>query len=301
MADTTIRGLTGGDSGQPAADAWLISQATSTATTPLAHSFSAMGGMVHAANTLTTGNLTASVGTLHLLTIAGLTAIRDFILPDTAAVGERVGLYIVDGDATYEVAIKTAATGSLLNGTGHSSTAYTHVFILGEVMIFECINGGGAGDTDWIAAYDGRIPCRCTIADGSAATNHYVNNVQTQCNFDTAVEDNGGLADLANDQLKVRRDSIYVCVFSCTTPTLFTDNEIAYTKIYMNASAKTFRAEHMAFTGTAHLSLESMTSGDISAGQTIYATIQQVTGADMTWTTGTAFEPRLEVTEILAK
>jgi len=77
MADTTIRGLTGGDSGQPAADAWLISQATSTATTPLAHSFSAMGGMVHAANTLTTGNLTASVGTLHLLTIAGLTANKE--------------------------------------------------------------------------------------------------------------------------------------------------------------------------------------------------------------------------------
>ena len=202
MADSTARDLT---AGTLAADTALIGQNTSAATRAERFAYSRIGGLVLAANTLTTANLTASVGTLHQLTIAGLTADRDFILPDTAAINERIGLYVVDGDVSFEVNIKTAATGSLLNGVDRSVNEWSKVFIACETLIFRCVNAGGAGDTDWIVEYDGRIPCVIVGGRGAAETATANSAFETVDLLDAVTVDNGSLHDTANERVLIRR------------------------------------------------------------------------------------------------
>jgi hypothetical protein len=248
MANEALRNLT---TGTLAADSAVPIQNTSAATRMQQASFSEMGGLVLASNSLTTANLTASVGTLHQLTIAGLTAIRDFILPDTAAVGERVALYIVDGDPTYEVNIKTAATGSLLNGVDHSATAWSKVFIQHETMVFRCINAGGAGDTDWIVEHDGRIPCvaRMHLATDAVAFLATA-NTSYQIEISTVDNDSFGGTDTGNYHILVRRGGNYglSAKFACTT--LGADFENIETMIYVNNGATKVSASALKQSGT---------------------------------------------------
>ena len=63
--------------------------------------------------------------------------------------GERVGVYVVDGDATYELILKGAASQTINGGT--AATEWSRVFIANECVIFRCI----AANT-WIVEYDGR-------------------------------------------------------------------------------------------------------------------------------------------------
>ena len=234
MADTTIRGLS---AGTLAIDTAFVGQNTGTGTLAEKFDFSAVGGLILASNTLTTANLTATVGTLHQLTIAGLTADRDFILPDTAAVGETIGLYIVDGDASFEVNIKTAATGSLLNGTDHSSTEWSKVFIAGETMLFRCVNGGGAGDTDWIIqpGGDGRTPCVASMylaaddLDGMP-----VDDTNYQVPLDTSLHDNFSGVITAQEHILIRRTGTYACAGMWVNSDSFSTTGLIRTEIYVN-------------------------------------------------------------------
>jgi len=206
MADDALLNL---NPGTLAADSAVSIQNTSAATRMERAAYSELGGLVLSSDSLTTANLTASVGTLHQLTIAGLTAIRDFILPDTAKVGERVALYVVDGDPDYEVNIKTAATGSLLNGVDHSSTAWSKVFIKNETMLFRCVVAGGAGGTDWIVENDGRLPC-VLIGVGAAEPLTTNGSWTEMALLDTATTDIGAMFDSTNERSVVRRDGKFI-------------------------------------------------------------------------------------------
>ena len=169
MADSSIKGLL---PGALVADSAIPIQNTDASTRAERVSYAKMGGLVLASDPITGSNLTATPGTLHQLTIAGLTANRDFILPDTAAVGERIGLYVVDGDDGFEVEIKTAAAGSTINGTDYSTNEWSRVFIKSETMLFRCTVAGGAGATEWIIepGGDGRIPCKASISRSGSDT-----------------------------------------------------------------------------------------------------------------------------------
>ena len=111
-------------------------------------------------------DFTATVGKLYLIDLSAMTGANFVVdLPDTAKVGENIGFYITVGDADFELEIRTASTGSLFQGvdTSAGSTLW-RLFITGEQLIAGCIKAGGVGDTDWRAAYDGRIPCRGLIS-----------------------------------------------------------------------------------------------------------------------------------------
>jgi hypothetical protein len=120
-----------------------------------------MAAMIHAGaldyttETLTTGNATVVVNTLHDLDIDGMTAARDFVLPATAAVGDRVAVRCstdAPSTAAYVLQIKNAS-GDTIDGTDHSSTIKTALFIKGEIMVFRCVTASSA----WITEHDGRI------------------------------------------------------------------------------------------------------------------------------------------------
>ena len=235
MANSAIRDLS---TAILSADSALPLQNTSAATRAEQTAFSELGGLVLSSDTMTTANLTASVGTLHQLTIAGLTAIRDFILPDTAAVGERVALYIVDGDPDYEVNIKTAAAGSLLNGTDHNSTAWSKVFIKNETVLFRCVVAGGAGGTDWIVENDGRIPCSTRMYMNTDATSLLaVPNTDYQVPLASITSDNCSAADTTNNHILIRRDGNYYLAGKTTPTNVGLDQEDFVVKVSSNNNA----------------------------------------------------------------
>jgi hypothetical protein len=109
---------------------------------------------------------TTDYSVMDVWTIGGFaSADRLWTLPGTAKVGEMCGIYIVDGDATYEVDIHTDNTADKIgNSTGfHSAgTEFTKLFIENECMVFMCVN---ATNPDWIVIYDGlRTSAWCSCA-----------------------------------------------------------------------------------------------------------------------------------------
>lgn len=294
MANTAIRDL---GAGTLAADSAFPIQNTSAATVAEKASYSKMGGLVHAANTITTANLTASVGTLHKVTIAGLTANRDFILPDTAAIGERVGVYVVDGDATYVLQIKTAATASEINGADASSTLWSSVFIQNEIVIFECIKAGGAGDTDWIVIQDGRIACNASMADTTGTANYYTNDTVITPAYNVASPNVGGTADTTADQIVIRRAGIYRISMSAVTPSVLDSGEIMQQLLTVNGTTKIRTAIQSAVTN-ALVGANCVRTMTLAVGDVLLGKIYHNEGANLTWSTDEAYAPRLEITEI---
>lgn len=103
--------------------------------------------LTNKSETVTTANITGEVGKLHVCSIAGLTANRDFVLPATAAVGDRVGVAITDGDDTYALLLKPDAADTI-NG-GSAGVEYTRLLVAGEIVIFRCVTANSA----WIVEY----------------------------------------------------------------------------------------------------------------------------------------------------
>lgn len=155
-----------------------------------------------------TAAVTGVVGTLHVFT--GLTADRDFTLPATAAVGDRIGVTFPAGSASYEILLKSAS-GDKINNVDCSSTEWSRLFIAGETVIFRCIDGS---TVDWVVEYDGRIPCTglmylASDADGeSAATVTLPTSASNPASW-TTINSNGVTVDTATGKFTVRRNGIY--------------------------------------------------------------------------------------------
>ena len=158
----------------------------------------------HVAASPTTAGVTGVVGTMHLLDISGLTASRNFTLPATAAVGDRVGVYLTTGDASYELII-IGDTGDTING-GSANTEWSRLFITNECVILRCVTANAA----WVVEYDGRIPC---LAGMLKTTNTNVNDVTaTKIALNEVIVDNCSVCDSAtNNRFNIRRTGTYKC------------------------------------------------------------------------------------------
>ena len=156
----------------------------------------------------TGAGVTGVVGTLHLLNIGGLTASRDFTLPATCAVGDRVGVFITTGDDAFELSLKPAS-GDTING-GSPAAEWSRLFITGECVIFRCITA----NTDWIVEHDGRIASCVAMSAASAQTgivaSTWTTLTQGATGSWTSDPNVGNLADTANHAMKVRRAGSYM-------------------------------------------------------------------------------------------
>jgi hypothetical protein len=163
-------------------------------------------------------DISAAVGTLYGVNISAVTTNNLVLtLPDTANVGECIGVYITTGDDAFELEVRTGATGSLLMGVDTSAgTDKWKLFITGEILIMRCIKAGGAGDTDWIVENDGRIPCYGRIDTSGGSVDTINDATWTQIDtFNTEIADIGDIVvAAANDELVLRRDGTYVLTAS---------------------------------------------------------------------------------------
>lgn len=151
-------------------------------------------------------NQTGVVGELAAWDISSLTADRDFTLPDSTSVDDLIGIRITTGDDAFEVNIKTAAAGSLLEGidasAGHDEW---RLFNTGDTVWFRTIKAGGAGDTDWIIERDGRVPCKVRATLSANLTTNAADTA-TDLAFNTEDEDIGSVYDNAtNYKITTRR------------------------------------------------------------------------------------------------
>ena len=110
--------------------------------------------------TVDTGNVTAAAGEFHRLTVSGMTADRDFILP-TCSVGDaQIGFQLVtDAPASYELVLKgdTGVT-VILKGNEVTAAEVTRYLIDNESAVFQAV-----ATNTWLCTHDGRIPVNARI------------------------------------------------------------------------------------------------------------------------------------------
>lgn len=156
---------------------------------------SQLGYMATSTETLTTADATVAVGHNHRLTIAGLTANVNFELPASSAIGSRVRVHIVDGDADYAVILK-GATGVTING-GTAAAEWSRLFIANEFVEFLLV-----GANAWVVVNDGRIP---SIAVGYRTAQKTLNYSDQRLVLDNSAFDNANLLDTSAGVFTLRR------------------------------------------------------------------------------------------------
>jgi hypothetical protein len=155
---------------------------------------------------VTGSNVTGVVGTMHILDLAGLTADRDFVLPATCAVGDRIGVFVEVGDASHELLLKPDGSDTI-NG-GSAGAEWSRLFISNECVIFRCVTANSA----WIVEYDGRIPCQMvfrltTQTNATEGANTFV--VPTaRSGVWTADKNIGDAGNTSTSQFVARRDAV---------------------------------------------------------------------------------------------
>ena len=119
-------------------------------------------GLLHTA--LADADTTMAAGCMYTGSMAAwATADRTYTLPANANVGDRIGICITAGNASYELIIKPAASDTI-NG-GSAAAEWSRLFITGETVILRCVTANSA----WIVEHDGRIPMYTRLVTGGVS------------------------------------------------------------------------------------------------------------------------------------
>lgn len=166
------------------------------------------GGLATTSASVTTADVTGVVGTLHYLDLSGLTAARNFTLPATAAIDDRVGVYVSAGctTSTRELIIK-ANTGDTLNGV--SAAEWSRVFITGECVIMRCV----VANTTWVVEHDGRRVSTASLTRTTVQA--LTSGVFNKVNVATSEFSVGDVGDTTNSRIYARRAGRYLCGAFC--------------------------------------------------------------------------------------
>ncbi len=205
-------------------------------------------GLEPSSVTVTNTDVTGVVGNLYVCTIAGLTANRTLTLP-SATVGERLGVYIADGDDAFALIIAGAAS-QTING-GPAATEWSRLFIQGECVIFTCV-----GTNSWIVEHDRRIPQvgnmrLSTQCDGESP------NTFTRCTLAstpgawTADVNVGNICSTSGDSIIVRRTGRYNLSYVCLIKDAPADQALHGGALFHNGTANILHAATMYASGAA--------------------------------------------------
>jgi hypothetical protein len=180
--------------------------------------------------------VTGIVGTMHILDIGPFTADRDFTLPATCAIGDRVGVFIKTGDADHELLLKPDGADTI-NG-GSAGAEWSRVFITGECVIFRCVTANSA----WIVEYDGRIPQRCVLRLSTSVTTNTANTILLPTNTGgawTADVNVGNIGTTTNGRITVRRAGDYSVQASAISNAGITDQNHYGCGVFKNTESDT--------------------------------------------------------------
>ena len=146
-----------------------------------------------------------AVNTWYNVSMAAWTADRVYSLPSTAAVGDRVAVYLTAGDDTYEMDLRTASgSGDTIRGVDCSSTSWSRLFITGELVVFECV----VANTAWAVSYDGRIPCHVLMSRTTAKTGNTNATDNEIDGYGTPTLNSGDIANATTGRVTARRKCV---------------------------------------------------------------------------------------------
>jgi len=186
----------------------------------------------------TDANTTMAVNTLYVVDMsAWATADRTYTLPATAAVGDRIGIMVTVGNASYELLL-TAGTGDTLNGIS-GGTEWSRLFIANEVVIMRCI----VANATWVVDYDGRIPMQGWIELSTASTTNAANTfVYATANGGawTSKRNVGNVVDTATDKITMRRACQATIGVGMRTNSTLGDGEYVNAACELNGSAGSY-------------------------------------------------------------
>lgn len=144
-----------------------------------------------------TSNYTLARGELAYFDISGgnLTATLPANMPNDSIVGIKIST----GSNTNALTI-TASGAESLNVRGNTSVK---LFLAGDYVEF--IKFGGT----WYCVSESIVPHACEMRGSNTTGQSISNATQTTVDMDVTIYDVGGVADLTNDRVLVRRDGIY--------------------------------------------------------------------------------------------
>lgn len=180
---------------------------------------------------LADANTTMAVNSIYVGSMsAWATADRTYTLPTTAAVGDRIGVMLTGGNATYEL-ILTAATSDTLNGIA-GGTEWSRLFITNEVVIMRCV----AANATWVVETDGRKFELCRI-DTNGTTASHASGASTKISSELATVTSNvqNIWDSTNKRCTPRRLGRYL-IHGHLQLTSMAANSLCVAQIFKNGS-----------------------------------------------------------------
>lgn len=186
----------------------------------------------------TDANTTMARNSHYVTDLSGwATADRDYTLPTTATIGDRIRVSALAGNASYELIVKTG-TGQTCAFGGASiaaATEITRLFITGETLLFEYV-----ASNKWMCVEDGRIPMQGWIEISTAVTTNAANTyVYATANSGawTSKRNIGNVVDTATDKITMRRACLATIAVGMRTNSTLGDGEYVNAACELNGSA----------------------------------------------------------------
>ena len=217
MADTKLSALA---TAAPVAGSLIYGETSGTS-----KAFAASALQTFVRGTLTTGTDAATTCVTNSIYVVDMsawaTADRNYTMPASPTVGDRVGILIQAGNASFELIIK-GNTSQTING-GSSASEWSRLFITGEYVELLYV----ASNT-WMVAIDKRIAQKGVMrlsTSASAETAATWTQPTAKGGAWTADVDIGSVCTVASDKVTARRESHYNVSIGGTQGTNVTDTK----------------------------------------------------------------------------
>lgn len=138
--------------------------------------------------------------TFYRVDMSAWTADRDYTLPASPTVGDRVGVMVTVGSASWELIIK-GNTGQTING-GSAASEWSRLFITAEAVILRYV-----ATNKWSVEYDGRIPSVCRLERTTAQS--ISTATLTTIALNGELFDRGEIGNTINNRSDIRRAGRY--------------------------------------------------------------------------------------------
>ena len=155
---------------------------------------------------LADADTTMVVGSMYVGSMsAWATADRTYTLPASANVGDRIGIMVTAGNASYELIIKPDASDTL-NG-GSAGAEWSRLFMTGEIVIMRCVTANSA----WVVEEDGRKFESCRIdTNGTTASHASASSTKISSELATVTANAQNIWNSTNKRLIPRRLGRYL-------------------------------------------------------------------------------------------
>lgn len=177
---------------------------------------------------------TMTANTLYTVDLsAWATADRNYTLPAAPSVGDRVGIIVQAGNASFELIIK-GNTSQTING-GSAASEWSRLFITGESVVLRYV-----ATNKWIVDYDGRIAMKAQLRLSANAAGESASTLTLPTDKSgvwTADVDVGSITTVSNGKITARRAGYFDLSMGGISASAVADQNFFGISVLKNGSA----------------------------------------------------------------